>query len=68
MGCSDVDPHIPRERFDASARVLREMGADVRDTLYPGFGHTVNQHELDQIQHVLHPPLHSTPTPKEIQP
>jgi len=53
MGCSDVDPHIPRERFEASARVLVGMGADVRATLYPGFGHAVNQDEIDQINGVL---------------
>lgn len=53
MGCSDVDPHIPKERFEASAAVLRDMGADVQDALYPGFGHAVHEDEIRRIRQVL---------------
>lgn len=47
LGCSDVDPHIPKPRVDESAEVLRRMGAGVTERIYPGMGHTVNQDELD---------------------
>lgn len=47
MGCSDVDHHIPAERFNASAEQLQAMGAEVNARLYPGMGHTIIQDELD---------------------
>jgi predicted esterase len=53
MGCSDVDPHIPKARFQESAQVLKGMGADVRDVLYPNMGHTVNEDEIDQVNLIL---------------
>lgn len=46
LGCSDVDPHIPKRRVETSAEVLRGLGADVTARLYPGMGHTVNDDEL----------------------
>lgn len=46
LGCSDVDFHIPKERVNHSAEVLRQLGAAVTERLYPGMGHTVNQDEL----------------------
>jgi predicted esterase len=53
LGCSDVDPHIPKPRVDESAEVLRRMGADVTERIYPGMGHTVNQDELDFARQLL---------------
>lgn len=50
LGCSDVDPHIPRERVTESARVFQRLGADVTARLYPNMGHTVNQDELDFVR------------------
>jgi predicted esterase len=46
LGCSDRDPHIPRERVDESAEVLRRMGAEVTERIYPAMGHTVNEDEM----------------------
>jgi predicted esterase len=46
LGCSDVDFHIPKERVELTASVLKKMGAKVTMRLYPGMGHTVNQDEL----------------------
>lgn len=50
LGCSDVDFHIPKERVQHSARVLRDLGAHVTERLYPGMGHTVNQDELEHAR------------------
>jgi predicted esterase len=50
LGCSDVDPHIPLERVRESARVLRGMGAEVDERIYPRMGHTINRDELDAVR------------------
>jgi predicted esterase len=47
LGCSDVDPHIPRARVDETARVLERLGGLVTERIYPNMGHTIN---LDEIQ------------------
>jgi phospholipase/carboxylesterase len=53
LGCSDVDFHIPKERVDESATVLRTLGADVEERIYPGMDHTVNQDEVDWVRALL---------------
>ena len=53
LGCSDRDPHIPKERVDESAAVLTRMGADVTERIYPGMGHTVNDDEIAFVQTLL---------------
>jgi len=49
LGCSDRDPHIPKERVQQSAEVLQRLGADVTMRLYPNMGHMVNQDEVDFV-------------------
>ena len=49
LGCSDIDPHIPRERVEQSAEVLEKLGGNVIARLYPRMGHTFN---LDEIRFV----------------
>ena len=53
LGCSDVDPHIPKERVEESAVALERLGAAVDDRLYPGMGHTVNRDELEAARKML---------------
>ena len=53
LGCSDVDPHIPKERVIESEAVFRKLGARVKRTLYPGMGHLVNNEEITEGQSVL---------------
>ena len=53
LGCSDVDPHIPKERVAEAAEVLERMGAAVAMRLYPGMGHLVSHDEIDAIRKVL---------------
>jgi predicted esterase len=53
LGCSDVDPHIPKERVEESAVVLDRLGGTVDVRLYSGMGHTVNRDELAAAQMIL---------------
>lgn len=53
LGCSDVDPHIPKERVDESEEVLRRMGAQVTKRIYPGMPHTVNEDEVEWVRDLL---------------
>ena len=55
LGCSDVDPHIPKYRFDETAEVLRGLGGKVDARIYPGMGHTINQDELDAVAALFRP-------------
>lgn len=47
LGCSDPDPHIPRERVEETAAVLKKMGGEVTLRLYPHMGHTINSDEIE---------------------
>ncbi|MFC4452830.1 VOC family protein [Deinococcus sonorensis] len=53
MGNSDHDPHIPDERFQASAEVFRSLGARMDARIYPGLGHTIHQDELDAVGRLM---------------
>jgi len=55
LGCSDRDPHIPKERVDESALVFERMGAAVTERIYPGLGHSVNEDELDFVRELVAP-------------
>ena len=47
IGTSDPDAHVPVERVYATANILKDMGGDVTEKVYPNMGHTINQSELD---------------------
>ena len=53
LGCSDVDPHIPKERVIASGDVFERMGARITVRLYPGMPHTVNEDEIRTVNEVI---------------
>jgi predicted esterase len=53
LGCSDVDFHIPKERVEETAEVLRRMGASVNLKLYPQMEHTIIQDEIDQARPIV---------------
>jgi predicted esterase len=53
LGCSDIDPHIPLERVKESTQVLKRLGAEVDERLYPGMGHTVNEDEIEVVRELL---------------
>ncbi len=49
LGCSDQDPHIPKESVLESEHVFRRMSANVTATLYPNFPHSINEDELNVV-------------------
>lgn len=53
LGCSDIDPHIPRERVHTSGEILESLGASVTVKIYPGMGHTINQEEISKAQLIV---------------
>jgi phospholipase/carboxylesterase len=53
LGCSDTDPHIPKERVELSAEVLQQLGGNVTARLYANMGHTVNRDELRFVQNMM---------------
>ena len=53
LGCSDVDPHISKERVLEAADIFTRMGAVVTATLYPQMGHTVNAEEIEAVRRLV---------------
>ncbi len=53
LGCSDVDPHIPKERVIATGEVFKRMEAEVQVRLYPGMGHTVSGQEIAALGEII---------------
>ncbi|SFC34409.1 phospholipase/carboxylesterase [Parapedobacter composti] len=41
----DYDPHVPLQRIEGSAVILREMGADVKVEIYPDKPHSISADE-----------------------
>ncbi len=46
LGSGDPDPHVPWQRVEQSAQILRQMGAAVRAECYPGHPHTISAQEI----------------------
>lgn len=53
LGCSDVDPHIPKHRVQHAADVLAGLGAAVTMRLYPNMAHTVNDDEVNRVRALM---------------
>jgi predicted esterase len=53
LGCSDVDPHVPADRVDETAKVLQRLGGEVTERLYPQMGHTVNAEEIQFVRRLM---------------
>lgn len=47
LACGDPDTHIPWERVEQSAEILRGMGAQVATHRYPGRPHTISPEEIE---------------------
>jgi predicted esterase len=58
IGCSDVDPHIAKERVIEAGDVLKRMGADVTVRLYPNMPHTVNADEIHSAAQLVEAVAH----------
>lgn len=53
LGCSDIDPHIPKERVEETARVLTALGGEVTMRLYPKMAHTINEDEIAAVRDMM---------------
>lgn len=53
LGCSDVDPHIPKGRVEETAAVFERLDAEVTLRFYPGMGHLVNEDELSTARAMM---------------
>ncbi|MFW6183017.1 MAG: alpha/beta hydrolase [Chloroflexota bacterium] len=53
LGCSDVDPHIPKKRVDETEQVLSRLQGKVTKRIYRGMGHTVNHDEIEFVQSMM---------------
>ena len=54
LGGSDADANFPQTRVQASARVLRKLGASVTERFYPGLlEQAINQDELDFVRGMM---------------
>ena len=53
LGCSDKDPHVPKERVELTAAILLKLGGDVTAKLYPNLAHTVNPDEIRFIRTMM---------------
>ncbi len=53
LGCSDMDPHIPKERVLETAEVMQQLGGEVTTRLYPRMAHTVNDDEIKYLSGLM---------------
>ncbi|MFI5283880.1 MAG: alpha/beta hydrolase [Candidatus Dormibacterales bacterium] len=53
LGCSDVDPFIPKDRVTQAGEWLERMGASVTVRLYPGMGHEVSPDEIAAMREIV---------------
>lgn len=53
LGSSDRDAHVPLERVQESTRVLRGLGAEVEERIYPGMPHTIIEDEVAWVRERL---------------
>ena len=53
IGTSNPDPHVPVERVHATVNILKTMGADITEKVYPGMGHTISPDELDHANRLV---------------
>jgi predicted esterase len=52
-GVSDVDPHIPLGRVEESMAVMRALGGEVTQRIYPGAPHTIVADEIAIVQRLV---------------
>lgn len=53
IGSSDPDMHVPVERVQATAGVLKDMHAAVTVKIYPGMGHTISTDEIEKANDLI---------------
>ena len=50
LGCSDIDPYIPKDRVIETAGVMEGLGGAVTLRLYTGAPHSVTTDEIDFLK------------------
>jgi phospholipase/carboxylesterase len=63
IGSSDIDPHVPIERIKETSAVLKRLGAEVDERIYPRMGHTVNDDEVKAVSTLLEEMIAGEPAP-----
>lgn len=53
IGCGDPDPHVPAERVNETAILLKTMGAVVTEKIYKNIGHTIIADEINQANTLI---------------
>ncbi|MBC7846909.1 MAG: dienelactone hydrolase family protein [Flavobacterium sp.] len=53
LATANPDVHVPVERVESSAVVLKEMGAVVVTKVYPNIGHTINADEIRMANELI---------------
>jgi len=53
IGSSNPDPHVPVERVNASAALLKSMNAMVTEKIYLNMGHTVSEDEIANANRIV---------------
>lgn len=53
LGCSDMDPHIPKERVDKTEEIFGKLNANVTKRIYEGMGHTINEDEIKTVRGMM---------------
>jgi predicted esterase len=53
LGCSDKDPHVPKERVEFTAAIMQKLSGNVTLKLYPNLAHTVNSDEIRTIRAMM---------------
>jgi predicted esterase len=53
LGAGDPDPHVPWERVEESADVLRSLGAQVTLRRYPGLAHTISRAGIEEAKTLI---------------
>ena len=53
IGTSDPDFHVPVERVQETTKLMRELGAQVEERIYPNMGHTITQEEIRIVNETI---------------
>lgn len=59
LGCSDADPHIPKERVDKTEEIFDQLNAKVTKRIYEGMGHTIIEDEIKAVRRMMAQVLNS---------
>jgi phospholipase/carboxylesterase len=53
LGCGDRDEHFSTETVDHASEVMRRLGGDVTERIYPNMGHIIHQDELEFVREMM---------------